>query len=714
MPKCLRAESRFAMLRPVVLTFGVLWTLVAQAAAPPPARNLISGPVDTSRLYTLAGNTRPEATAANDRGKVLDGFPLEHMLLQLQRSSERQQALESFLAGQLDNSSPDFHKWLTAAAFGEMFGASEQDIGQVCAWLQTSGFTVNFVYPSRMLIDFSGTAGMVSSALHTEIHNLTVDGQAHIANMSDPQIPEALAPVVAGVVSLHDFRPHAMWRPRVQYSAAGDGYEFQLIAPADLATIYDFNPAFSAGYTGQGQTIALVEDSDLYDVTDWSTFRGTLGVSKYNGGFQTVNPTAPSGTPNCTDPGPSGDDFEATLDAEWASAAAPGATIWAAACADTATTPGLTISEQNLLTLASPPQVISISYGECETGNGAAANAQANAAAQQAAAEGISVFVAAGDEGAASCDYGAYAATHGIGVSGYASPPYSVAVGGTDFSDTAEGTTSKYWSLTNSTTYGSAISYIPEIPWNDSCAGSVLSEYLRYTLVYGADGYCGSLDAQENDNLGVAAGSGGPSACATGSPNANFVTGGTCKGYAKPAWQSGVAGIANDGVRDMPDVSLFAGDGIWAHYYIVCFTDPSNGGEPCQGEPIYWSGAGGTSFASPIMAGIQALVNQKMNAAQGNPNPVYYALAARSSTVFHSVTKGDIAVNCSGDIDCYGMGFVGRGRATPANLFDGNGALSSTTDSYTPAYAAGAGWSFANGLGSVDVYNLITNWGSGK
>jgi subtilase family serine protease len=116
------------------------------------------------------------------------------------------------------------------------------------------------------------------------------------------------------------------------------------------------------------------------------------------------------------------------------------------------------------------------------------------------------------------------------------------------------------------------------------------------------------------------------------------------------------------------------------------------------------------------MAGIQALVNEKMGGKQGNPNPVYYKLAASSaaSSVFHSITKGDIVVNCAGDINCYGDQFVGRGHASPPTFFAGNGALSTTTATYTPAFAAGSGYNLATGLGSVDAFNLITNWSKGQ
>jgi subtilase family serine protease len=695
-------------------------TLCLLTAAPAQnVRALITQPIDATKLHTLAGNTRAEANSTNDRGRVADSFSMDHMMLQLQRSADQEQALKTFIDQQHDSTSPNFHKWLTAEEFGKLYGSSPQDIETITKWLRAGGFTVNTVYPSGMLIDFSGNAGQVFSAFHTEIHKLSVNGKDHIANMSDPQIPEALAPVVSGIVSLHDFRPHPMIKPRAKYSFNSQGNKFELMTPSDLATIYDLNAAFAAGYTGQGQTIAVVEDSDLYSAADWTTFRRTFGLSTYtSGSLTTVHPAPPSGRNNCSDPGvdSGGDDGEAIADAEWASAAAPNAAIQVAACADSTTTFGGLIAAQNLISKGAPPQIISMSYGECEAGNGATANAAYNSAFQQAVAQGISVFVSSGDEGAASCDAGYQTATHGIGVSGFASTPYNVAVGGTDFGDTYQGTNSTYWSNSNSSTFGSALSYVPEIPWNDSCAGSILATSSGYSVGYGPNGYCGSDDAISNGFLTTGAASGGPSGCATGTPAANLVVGGSCQGYAKPSWQTGLTGLPNDGVRDIPDVSLFSGDGVWGHYYVTCFSDVGNGGAACTGAPINWGGAGGTSFASPILAGIQALVNQKMGGAQGNPNPVYYKLAASSvaSSVFHSISTGDIAVNCSGTINCYGIGFTGRGRAATPTTFDGNGALSTSQQSYSAAYAANGGWSFATGIGSVDAFNLVSNWSKGQ
>ena len=333
-----------------------------------------------------------------------------------------------------------------------------------------------------MMIDFSGNAGQVRNAFHTEIHNLNVNGVAHIANMYDPRIPAALSPAVAGIVSLHDFRPHTNYQSRAvnpKFTGTCGSYGACLaLVPADLATIYNLNPLFQAGITGTGETIVVIEDTNVYNPADWSTFRSTFGLSGYtSGSFTQVHPG------NCSSPGVNGAEGEAILDAEWASAAAPNAAIVLASCADTFTTFGGLIALQNLLNSASPPPIVSISYGECEAENGATANLAYYNTYQQGVAEGTTIFVSSGDEGAASCDADQAIARHGIGVSGFTSTPFNVSVGGTDFGDTyanCKGTSfptcdSAYWNSANTSVYGSAKSYIPEIPWNNSCAGTLYS-----------------------------------------------------------------------------------------------------------------------------------------------------------------------------------------------------------------------------------------------
>jgi len=674
---------------------------------------LIQDKVDENKLIALAGNTRPEANAANDLGTVADSLSMDHMMLQLKRSPGQEQAAAQFVAELHNPKSPNFHKWLTASEFGKNYGLAESDIQTITGWLESHGFTVNSVYPSGMVIDFSGSAGQVQRAFHTSIHNLDINGVRHIANVSDPQIPAALAPAIAGVVSLHDFRPHKMARPK--YTFTFDRQTYYAMVPADMATIYDFNPLFSSGTTGSGQTIVVVEDTNLYSSTDWTNFRKAFGLSTYTSGSLTTKHPS-SSAENCSDPGVNGDDDEAILDAEWASAAAPGAAIVVGACADTAVTFGGFIAMQNLLNSGNPPSIVSISYGSCEAENGASSNASITSLYQQAVMEGISVFVSSGDEGAASCDAGGTSATHGIGVSGWASTPYNVAVGGTDFADVLTGTTTKYWNKSNGTTYGSALSYIPEIPWNSSCANSLYANYVGYATTYGANGFCNSSTALNAGMVAVAAGSGGPSNCATGSPATFGVAGGSCQGTAKPSWQTGLSGIPGDGVRDIPDVSMFAADGPWNHYAIVCFSDESNGGTPCVGAPLNWAGFGGTSLAAPVMAGIQALVNQKQGGAQGNPNYVYYALAVTTPSAFHTVSQGDIDVPCGGALNCYGiLGTVDYGRGGRLFGTTWGGALSTSSTSFMPAYGAvNSSWNFATGIGSVDVNNLVTNWSRGQ
>ncbi len=706
--------------------------LIAQSSVRPAA--MILGPIDDSNLVTLANNTRPEATAANDRGAVADSFPLDHMLLQLKRSPEQEAALET-LIDQLHNpSSPNFHRWLTPAQFAQSWGVAQADVDVVSAWLRAQGFTVNGAQASGMMIDFSGTAGQVKNAFHTEIHNLDVNGVSHFANMSDPEIPAALAPVIAGIVSLHNFHPRPLLQPHHNYTFTNSSGTFYALVPGDIATIYNFNPLFAAGLSGQGQSIVVVEDTYLYSASDWSTFRNTFGLQSYPSGSLTQE--SPTGSVTCKNPGfqgsPSdpgyGDDAEATLDVEWASAGAPSASILLAACTDTATTFGGLIALENVLNgpASGLPSVVSISYGEAEAVNGAASNAAYNSAYEQAVTEGVSVFVSSGDEDAASTDDGSVA-THGIGVSAFTSTPYNVSVGGTDFGYIPDGVSpSVYFNSTNSATYASALSYIQEVPWNDSCAGELVATYLGTT----APSLCNSREvisplSADHFLLNAIGGSGGPSGCATGRPLIPGVVSGSCAGYSKPSFQSGLLGNPADGVRDIPDVSLFASNGFWSSYYVVCWSNPDTnvgGGFTCTGAPSTWSGFGGTSVSSPIMAAMQALVNQKTNSRWGNPNPTYYSLAnseynsgtgaslCNSNTVnktnnpciFYDITQGDNVGACRASIlavnDCY----------RPAG--DVFGLLSTSDQTDQSAYSAATGWDFTTGIGSVNAWNLVMGW----
>jgi subtilase family serine protease len=744
---------------------------------------------DKDNMVTLRGNTRPEATAENDRGRVDDAYQIDHMFLLLQRSPEREQALATMIDQLHNPKSPNFHQWMTPEQFGQNYGVAQSDLQKISRWLQFRGFTVNSVYPNRMLVDFSGTSGQVRESFRTEIHQLSVNGESHISNMSDPEIPAELAGLVKGVVSLNDFKPRkmakrVMKRPGAQYTF-GPACGFltglrdaspncEALMPADLETIYNINPLLSAGITGKGQTVVVIEDEDAYSLGDWNSFRKVGGLARAYpyGSISQTHPAPPTGANNCTDPGDLNDttDDEVAIDMEWASAAAPNAAIQVAVCDDTRTTFGGLIALQNLLNApganTTGPAIVSISYGESESQNGATQNAAYYTTYQQAAAEGVSVFVSSGDEGAASSNADGADATRGITVSGFTSTPYNISVGGTDFGDSYAGTQSTYWNPTNTASYGSAKSYIPEIPWNDSCADNLiinfLSTYYSSSLINGFGpsgiGLCNSYPFDTtSDLLTTGSGSGGPSNCATGAPTTSGIpaSGGTCAGYPKPSWQS-VFGNPNDGVRDIPDVSLMAANGVWNHFYFICMSNPAEvsagDASSCSNPVADWPGFGGTSVSSPIWAGIQALVNQKTGQRWGNANTVYYAIANTeygstgnancnsslgaaigSSCVFNDVTQGSIFLPCATTgtgtaarlYNCYrpaatdkttdyGVmsaapmtfpGLAGPGPVTALNVTAPGGGTTSYTSAPTCALTGGAG---TNATCTTSISGIVT------
>ena len=248
---------------------------------------------------------------------------------------------------------------MTAAEQGEKYGMAQEDLDAITKWIESHGFTVGYVYPNRMVIDFSGTAGQLREAFHTEIHYLEAHGEQHIANMSDPQIPQALAPAVQGVVSLHDFRPHAAHESRPAYTFSGNcGPPCDYLVPADFQTIYNLTPLYAAGIYGQGQTVAVVETSNSY-ANDWSAYQKTFGLTGYGGTLTTVHPNSGG---NCANPGTNmrdgGAEVEADLDVEMVTAIAPGANIELASCKDTSTSFGELIAIQNLISTGTPPAVV--------------------------------------------------------------------------------------------------------------------------------------------------------------------------------------------------------------------------------------------------------------------------------------------------------------------------------------------------------------------
>jgi hypothetical protein len=785
---------------------------LAQAVAP--SIQIVES-IDESRLVTLKGNTHPFANVNNDRGRVSPDLPMTDLILVLSRSPRQQAAFDKFVASQYDPASPNFHRWLNPDEVGVDFGPSPADIAAVSDWLSGHGFSIGEVSRDRMSIRFSGAAAQVESTFHTEIHNLEVKGVRHIGNMTDPQIPAALAHAVVGVKSLHNFFPRPLHRTGAlvtrdaatgkwqrtagstadsSRSSAGSGvrpqfgvnvpasggnpaYLVEDVSPYDFATIYNVLPLWTASspIDGAGQTIAIAGTSDIcigqadpncannsggYN-NDVATFRAAFGLPAYTSGNQ---PTAVSGNSQpltvCTSTDLTQlcniDDLtENSLDVEWSGSVAKGAKIVLVASYPASASDDNVYDSASYIVNNKTASVMSLSYGLCELFNGTAGNVQYFDLWQTASTEGIAVFVSSGDAGAASCDDGGdaggnpYSAQYGLSVNGLASTPYNTAVGGTDFNwcslaSTAECTAAPYWNAANATNGSSVKGYIPEVPWNDTCASPLALGYLEeqatalsVTGVADAESACNFADNTSStgslayfvDTVGAGGGASGcvlndgndVSSCVSSTNNTTGTNGSIPlfnDGWPKPGWQTGISGIPADGVRDLPDLSFFASDGfLSSSAYLICVSSSAACTYTTSAEPTAQE-VGGTSVASPAMAGVMALIDQKAGAAQGSPNAELYKLAAtenyancsaeKSTTgngcLFNDIDSGTIAMPCD-----YGAEV---GNPAQTGIQSPNCAVLATRDTVgiLQGYAAGAGFDLATGLGSLNVANVVTAW----
>jgi len=686
----------------LILAAGVV--SVATLHAQTGRAGLISQAVVESDRVVLSGNTHPLATRTADRGAVEPGMPASRMLLLLRRSPEQELSLQATIESLHDSNSPNFHKWLTPEQFGAQWGAADSDIAAATAWLQSHGFQVAGPTPGRTAIEFSGTAGQIQEAFHTEIHSYQVNGQMHHANVADPEIPAALAPLVAGISTLNDFHPRSQIRKgprgiyntetkriRPELTSNGSFGDFLYVGPADAATIYNspiktLNPAATgATVDGTGAKIGIIGDSNI-STTQNANYRKLFGLAPKS---VTVVVDGPN-------PGENGDAVEAYLDTEVANGIAPGAKIFFYTAADTDVDYGVDLAtvravNDNLV------DILNLSFGECEGALGTSGNQLYKSIWQQAAAQGISVTVSSGDAGAAGCDNPDTQVTayYGLQVNGLASTPYNIAVGGTDFAvlagpDGSGADFTNYVSATNisSTTLLSAKGVIPEVPWNDSLKTFPPSQVSAST-------------AFESPYANIIAAGGGKSGCSVGGFN-NVGKLVCTSAYGKPSWQS-APGVPSDSVRDLPDVSLFAANGLdYATWGICTDQDGDENGNPVKdctpgsdGLPsneFYIYGVGGTSASAPAFAGVLALIRQSTGERQGQANYVLYHLARIHPAVFHDVRTGNNSVVCQ--------------LGTP------NCSANSAGSDLLTGYNAGAGYDLASGLGSVDISALVANWSS--
>lgn len=671
----------------------------------------VRGPVTSART-TLTGQTRRLSSAAVDLGAVSSSMSSGRMVLWLRRSAEQQAKLGQYLSQVQNPASANYHHWLTPANYGASYGVSDHDLAAVEQWLQSSGLKVEKVSAARNAIQFSGTAGNLATAFHTSIHSYSIGQQKHFANATDPEIPTALAPVIAGVSPMNDFRPrplHVLGKA-ARYDAAshhlqpamtgGDstnGYSLY-VTPADASIIYDtpnkdYNPAATETLDGTGVTIGIVGYSAL----------AMADVQNYRTAFLPAG--AASNLPRqildgATDPGVIDGSVasEGLLDVEIAGGLAPGAQINYYYAASTDLSDGLILASLRALE-ENKVSILSVSYGQCEADLGTGGNLNWSELWQQAAAQGISVTVSTGDSGSATCDAASQTeATHGLAVNGLASTPYNIAVGGTDFYALADSFAS-YVDTTgpgNYPYYATALGYIPENPWNDSSM-VVGNSFTQNTPTY-----------DQNGDTNVIGGGGGLSSSAEcqGTTNSDGSCSQSLSGYTQPPYQTGFQGIKP--VRSIPDVSLLAANGFFGAAWVYCSdsTIDQQGGvyTDCQTDAnghLVDGGriglVGGTSASAPAFAGMLAMISQSQGGVRlGLANTVLYNLAqdynpspsspGKYQRAFHDVTIGNNSVYCTSDT------------------------LNCNTNNFLEGYNASPSYDMATGLGSVDLSQLISLW----
>jgi subtilase family serine protease len=619
------------------------------------------------------------------------------MRIVLARSAEQQLALDRFEQELQEKSSPNYHKWVTPDQFGKLYGPADSDIAAIMAWLQSHGLTVEPVSPGRTDIAFSGTVSQVEEALHTSIHSYERNGEQFYSNATNPAIPAALAPVIQGIAHLNTLRPRPTsiranagrmnpasrrlepvpsTQPMPAYNPGGGTL---YLVPGDAATIYDTpNPILNANYSsstkydGTGVSIGIPGTGLIQTTT----------VQNYRSNFL-GDTTAPTIT-NVGSVPPSGDNSEPYLDMEIAGGLAPGATIHYYVGDDLNTPIEQALTDNTI-------DILSYSYYACEKLITTADNTAINKMWEQAAAQGIAVTVSTGDSGSANCDdptstgQDVATAVNGLSVNAYASTPYDVAVGGTDFvalDQNFGGYSSSGGSA--KTYYRTALKYIPEAVWNDS---TQFDNALTSNQPWGS-----GLSVYPAN---IIAGGGGASNCSTNNTAVN--TGSCISGYSKPSWQRG-AGVPADAVRDLPDISLMAGNNFYNATWLVCddTTNLTSGlTNNCAVQPdggFNYAAYGGTSTSAPAFAGILALVEQSTGGRLGQAAAQLYNLynGSHAAAIFHDVTQGNNSVSCTqGKPNCI--------KDTAGYYFESG-------------YNATTGYDLATGLGSVDAAQLISYW----
>ncbi len=329
---------------------------------------------------------------------------------------------------------------------------------RVAAWLEQKGLTIDEIGQGRGWINVSGPVSRVESAFGTRIHTFSNAEGERPVRVDSLTMPREISGLVAGLASLGSAsrRPMSHRTSAARSLAYGGGSADRALAPEDFATIYGVAPLHAAGVTAAGVTIAIAGRTEI-SVADVSAFRKLFGLPAND----------PVLVRNGPSPGNLGgyEEFEADLDVEWSGAIAPNAAVKLVVSGSTAATDGIDLSAQYIVDQNLAP-IVSVSFGNCEAEMGTAASALYKNLWAQAAAQGMTVFVASMDSGASACSTADDSEGSGRAVSGLCTTPNDVCVGGTQFDD--HGDPGRYWADSSDARLGSALSYIPEAAWNES------------------------------------------------------------------------------------------------------------------------------------------------------------------------------------------------------------------------------------------------------
>lgn len=413
---------------------GPLALLLAAAPltrATPPAR------------VTVAG----DAPAAVSQSRSLGALaPARTVSLALTLPLRDPGGLEDFLRRLADPADPAYGRYLTTVQFAARFGPTQADYDAVAAYAHAQGLTITGAHPDRLFLDVAGSAAAVEAAFGARLTAYQApDGRLFYAPQAAPRVPRALAGRLAGVVGLSNFavrRPAAQERLSAMPQDVGTGPSGGL-SPADIRNAYNLS---QSPLNGAGQTLAVFE-LDGYTQSDIQAYENHFGLPNVT--LQNVLVNGFSGKPG--DGGsPDGQGAsEVTLDIEMQLALAPGAS--AVQVYETTNDNKGILDGYGRIANDNTAKEISTSWGLDEQDNDNAFLQSEHAIFAQMAAQGQTIFAAAGDHGA----YDSGKTSDGLRVDDPASQPYVCAVGGT--------------SLTNTRAGGS---YVSETTWNSGVDGT--------------------------------------------------------------------------------------------------------------------------------------------------------------------------------------------------------------------------------------------------